>query len=185
MLPEISLNILDIAQNSVRAKASLIQILLHIESKEEKLTVTISDNGSGMTKEQLAHVTDPFYTSRTTRRVGLGIPFLKQSAECTGGAFSIESSVGKGTTVAVSYYLNHIDCMPLGDVNQTIEMLVTSYEDIDFVYRYEIDEKGYELDTRQMRQILGGVPFSEPDVRAFIKEYLKENKKEIDEIFDR
>ena len=185
MLPEISLNILDIAQNSVRADASLIQIFLHIESEEQKLNVSISDNGCGMTKEQLKHVTDPFYTSLTTRRVGFGIPFLKQSEECTGGEFAIVSSVGKGTAVKVSYYLNHIDCMPLGDVNETIEMLVTSYENIDFVYRYEIDEKGFELDTRQMRNILGGVPFSQPDVRVFIREYLEENKKEIDEICDR
>lgn len=183
MLPEISLNILDIAQNSIRAGASLIEIFLHIKSAEHTLSVEIKDNGCGMSVDQIAKVTDPFYTSRTTRRVGLGIPFIKQSAECTGGSFVMNSVAGAGTCVSVLYHLNHIDCMPLGNISDTILMLVTSYEDLDFIYRYEIDDVGFELDTRQMREILGGVSFSQGDVREFIKGYLEDNKNEVDAKF--
>ena len=95
----------------------------------------------------------------------------------------MESTVGIGTSVSVLYYLNHIDCMPLGNISDTILMLVTSYEELDFIYRYEIDDSGFELDTRQMREILGGVSFSQGDVREFIKGYLEDNKNEVDAKF--
>ena len=126
MLPEISLNILDIAENSVRAKATYIEIIIDISSREHLMHVGIKDNGCGMTPEELQAVTDPFFTSRTTRKVGLGIPFLKQSAECTGGTFSIESKKGVGTNVSVTYHTDHIDCMPLGDITETIFCRVTA-----------------------------------------------------------
>lgn len=184
MLPEISLNILDIAQNSVRANATYIEILIDIDSSKHLMRVCIDDNGCGMTDEQLQAVTDPFFTSRTTRKVGLGIPFLKQSAECTGGTFSIQSEKGTGTTVSVTYHTDHIDCMPLGDITETILTLVTSYEEIDFLYRYMIDGKGFVLDTREMKKILGDVSLSEPDVRMFIQEFLTENKAETDKKID-
>ena len=185
MLPEISLNILDIAQNSVRADATCIEIIVEIDSRQHQMHVAINDNGCGMTAEQLQAVTDPFFTSRTTRKVGLGIPFLKQSAECTGGTFSIQSEKGSGTKVSVLYHTDHIDCMPLGDITETILTLVTSHEEIDFLYRYSVDGNGFVLDTREMKKILGGVPLSEPDVRMFIQEFLTENKAEIDNKIDR
>lgn len=181
MLPEISLNILDIAQNSTRAGATLVEISLISNTNVHTMEFIIKDNGCGMTPEQIAAVEDPFFTSRTTRKVGLGIPFLKQSAECTGGEFHISSKVGEGTRVSALYHTDHIDCMPLGDITGTVLTIITGHEDVDFVYEYKVDERGFTLDTRQFREILGEVSFSEPEVYAFISEYLKENKKEIDD----
>ncbi len=180
MLPEISLNILDIAQNSIRAEADLIEIGVLIDRKADTLTVIINDNGCGMTKEQIAHVEDPFFTTRSTRKIGLGVPFFKMSAIITGGSFEITSEVKVGTKVKAVFVLSHIDRMPLGDINSTIHTLVTYNTNIDFVYTYEFDGESFVLDTRQMREILGGVPLDVPEVSEYIKEYLDENKKEAD-----
>ena len=179
MLPEISLNILDIAQNSISAEASLIQIKAESDSDKCLLKVTITDNGKGMTEEMLTAVTDPFFTTRTTRSVGLGIPFFKQEAECTGGSFSIDSACGRGTTVTALFHTDHIDCMPLGDMSATIHELVTMNPAIDFVYERRVDDRGFTLDTREMREILGEVPFDLPEVSEFIQSYLEENESEI------
>lgn len=180
MLPEISLNVLDIAQNSIRAEADLIEIGIYIDRKADTLTVIINDNGCGMTAEQIAHVEDPFFTTRSTRKIGLGVPFFKMSAIITGGSFEITSEVKVGTKVKAVFVLSHIDRMPLGDINSTIHTLVTYNTDIDFVYTYEFDGESFVLDTRQMREILGGVPLDSPEVSEYIKEYLDENKKEAD-----
>lgn len=180
MLPEISLNVLDIAQNSIRAEADLIEIGVYIDRKADTLTVIINDNGCGMTAEQIAHVEDPFFTTRSTRKIGLGVPFFKMSAIITGGSFEITSEVKVGTKVKAVFVLSHIDRMPLGDINSTIHTLVTYNTNIDFVYTYEFDGQSFVLDTRQMREILGGVPLDAPEVSEYIKEYLDENKKEAD-----
>ncbi len=180
MLPEISLNVLDIAQNSIRAEADLIEIGIYIDRKADTLTVIINDNGCGMTAEQIAHVEDPFFTTRSTRKIGLGVPFFKMSAIITGGSFEITSEVKVGTKVKAVFVLSHIDRMPLGDINSTIHTLVTYNTNIDFVYTYEFDGQSFVLDTRQMREILGGVPLDAPEVSDYIKEYLDENKKEAD-----
>ena len=179
MLPEISLNILDIAQNSISAEASLIQIKVRLDSEHCLLTVTITDNGNGMTEEMLTAVTDPFFTTRTTRSVGLGIPFFKQAAECTGGSFSIDSVYGRGTTVTARFHTDHIDCMPLGDMNATIHELVTMNSSIDFVYERLVDGRKFILDTREMREILGDISFDLPEVSEFVQSYLEENETEI------
>ena len=179
MLPEISLNILDIAQNSISARASLIQIKVETDSDRNLLNVTIADNGKGMTEEMLTAVTDPFFTTRTTRSVGLGVPFFKQAAECTGGNFSVSSFPGSGTTVTAQFHTDHIDCMPLGDVNATVHALVTMNPSVDFIYERRADDRSVCLDTRQMREILGDVPFDQPEVAAFIRSYLEENETEI------
>ena len=180
MLPEISLNVLDIAQNSIRAEANLIEIGVYIDRKADTLTVIINDNGCGMTAEQIAHVEDPFFTTRSTRKIGLGVPFFKMSAIITGGSFEITSEVKVGTKVKAVFVLSHIDRMPLGDINSTIHTLVTYNTNIDFVYTYEFDGQSFVLDTRQMREILGGVPLDAPEVSDYIKEYLDENKREAD-----
>lgn len=180
MLPEISLSILDISQNSTKAGASLVEILVAVDTVKNELLFTISDNGCGMDEKQLANVTDPFFTSRTTRKVGLGIPFLKQSAECTGGTFDIQSEAGVGTKVSALFHTDHIDCMPLGDISSTILTMVTMTDDVDFAYTYEYDGRSFTLDTREIREIMGDISFSVPDVRNFISEYLVENKREIE-----
>ena len=179
MMPEISLNILDVAENSVRAGADLIRITVSAKPEDDTLTVVIADDGCGMSKEQERQVTDPFYTTRTTRKVGLGVPFFKQAAEGTGGSFRIESEKGKGTTVTAVFGLSHIDRMPLGDISSTIHTLIVFNEKIDFVYTYEYGGRSFTLDTREMREILGtDVSFAGPEVSSFIREYLETNKAE-------
>lgn len=180
MMTELSLNILDVVQNSVSAKATLIEVNLNADLKADLLTIIISDNGCGMTEEQVKSVIDPFYTTRTTRKVGLGVSFFKLAAECTGGTFEITSQVNKGTVVKSSFVISHIDRMPLGDMTSTMHTLITYNANIDFLYSYKIDEREFQLDTKQLREILGDVPFNAPEVSNYIKEYLEENKKEVD-----
>lgn len=180
MMPEISLNILDVAENSTRAGASLVEIMVHADNTADRLTITIADDGCGMTAEQVAQVTDPFFTSRTTRKVGLGVPFFKYAAESTGGSFTIESQPGVGTTVTAIFVLSHIDRMPLGDITSTIHTLVVYHPETEFLYRYIYDEASFTLDTREFREVLGDVPFDAPEISAYIKEYLTENKQETD-----
>jgi len=180
MMTEISLNVLDVANNSIRANASLIEITVCVNSKLDVLTVTITDNGCGMTQEQISHVEDPFFTTRTTRKVGLGVPFFKFAALSTGGSFQISSEPGIGTKVVAVFGLSHIDRMPLGDMCSTIRTLITMNTQIDFLYIYEFNGNRFQLDTREFREILGDVPFQVPEVSAYIKEYLEENQKEVD-----
>jgi len=180
MMPEISLNILDVAQNSVKAGAKLTHLECLIDTKADTLTVIIDDDGCGMTKEQVEAVTDPFFTTRTTRKVGLGVPFFKMAAESTGGSFDIVSEKGKGTTVTCVFILSSIDRMPLGDMVSTVHMLVTQSKDMDLVYRYKVDDAEFTLDTREFKEILGAdVSFSEPEVSQYIRDYLKENTAEV------
>lgn len=174
-MQELSLNVLDIVQNSISAKATLIEVSVCSETEGRLLTITVADNGCGMTPEQVKNVTDPFYTSRKTRRVGLGVPFFKMAAEMTGGSFEIASQPGSGTKLRATFRTDSIDCMPLGDINETVYTLVTLNEQIDFVYTRRIDERMFTLDTRELRAILGDIPFSEPEIAAFIREYIASN----------
>jgi hypothetical protein len=183
---EIALNILDIAQNSVKAGASLIEIAVGIDTEADTLTVKIADNGCGMDEEQLRKVTDPFFTTRTTRKVGMGVSFFKMAAELTGGSFEIRSQKSSGTAVRAVFVLSSIDRMPLGDVNGVIEQLIVfdgSQGDSppDFTYSYDLDGAGFTLSTAEIRELLGGgdIPLSAPDVKLFIREFLKENTDEI------
>ena len=180
MMPELSLNILDVTQNSVTAGANLIKINISASTADDRLTISISDNGCGMTEEQVKNVTDPFFTSRTTRKVGLGIPFFKMAAELTGGSFRIESKVGEGTTTTAVFGLSSIDRMPLGDLPGTMTALIGPSPEIDFVLTMDFDGKGFVMDTRQFREILGGISLSEPEVLTYIRGYLKENMAECD-----
>lgn len=181
MMTEISLNVLDVAQNSIRANASLVEICVCADTKSDTLTIIIKDNGCGMTPEQVEKVIDPFYTTRTTRKIGLGIPFFKFAAESTGGNFEIQSNVGIGTKVTAIFMLSNIDRMPLGDMSSTIHILITLNTSMDFLYTYKIDDREFILDTREFRAVLGDVLFNEPEVSAYIKEFLTENKQEVDQ----
>ncbi|MBR6359015.1 MAG: sensor histidine kinase [Lachnospiraceae bacterium] len=181
MMTELSLNVLDIVENSTKAKASLVFIGVEIDSAADSLIIRIDDDGCGMDSEQLARVTDPFFTTRTTRKVGLGVPFFKQSAEMTGGDFIITSEPGVGTKITARYVLSSIDRMPLGDMTATIHQLILMHQDCDFLYRYSYDGKEFTLDTRELRVVLEGVPFDVPDVSAYIKDFLTENTAEVNE----
>lgn len=178
-MKEISLNILDIAQNSIVAEADIVKIEIIEDATADEMTVTITDNGKGMPEEMLAAVTDPFTTGRTTRRVGLGIPLLKHAAELTGGRFDIKSKLGEGTTVTAVFGLSHIDRQPLGDIASTIHQLAIMNEKTDFLYVHSIDGKVFEFDTREIKKILGGVPLNTPEVSIWLLEYLGENEKAI------
>ncbi|HHV09493.1 MAG TPA: ATP-binding protein [Clostridiales bacterium] len=180
MMTEISLNVLDIANNSIRAGAGLIEITVQIQRDRDALTIIITDDGCGMTPEQLKSVEDPFFTTRTTRRIGLGVPFFKMAALSTEGSFKIDSTPGSGTTITAVFGLTHIDRMPLGDMNSTIHTLITLNTHIDFLYTYSFDGNQFTLDTREFRQVLGDVPLNSPEVSAYIKEYLTENQNEAD-----
>ncbi len=180
MLPEIALNILDIAENSTRAGANLVTIRVIADPEADKLTVEIIDDGCGMNEEQVQRVTDPFFTTRTTRKVGLGVPFFKQEAELTGGSFSLKSEVGVGTDVTAVFGFSSVDRMPLGDIDATIMSLLCSHQDINFLYEYAYGDKSFTLDTREMREIIGDVPFETPEVYQFLKDYLKTNREETD-----
>ncbi len=171
---ELSLNILDIAQNSISAKANLVEIVVEENSSEKTLTIKIIDDGCGMDEEMLERVNDPFCTTRTTRKVGMGIPLFKMAAEMTGGSFEISSTVGVGTSVAARFKTDSIDFTPLGDIDETIVTLVTMNTHIDFLYRLVIDGEEFTLSTKQLKDILGGVPLNEPEVVMWIRGYLKE-----------
>jgi hypothetical protein len=169
---------MDVAQNSVSAGSSLIGI--DVLENGDTLLIKISDNGRGMSAEQVNSVTDPFYTTRTTRDVGLGVPLFKLAAEQTGGGLKISSEPGKGTVVEASFITGHIDMTPIGDMNETIVLLITCNTAINFVYTREKDGKRFTLDTREVRGILGeDVPLSEPDVAEWLREWLKENESEV------
>jgi len=180
-MKEISLNILDIAQNSVKAGASLIEI--HISEDESALCFSVKDNGCGMTQEFLQRVTDPFTTTRTTRKVGLGIPMLKQTSEMAGGNFGIESEVGVGTWIHASFDTRNIDCIPMGDIcDSLLTLVVLNPERPEFLFQAQSPEHSALFDTRQLRQVLGGLPLNEPDIIAWMKESIEEEFKPILEV---
>ena len=175
-MKELSLNILDIAENSLMAGATLTEIT--VEENEKTLTLTIKDNGCGMSAEALKLVTDPFYTTRTTRRVGLGIPFLKLAAEQTGGSLEISSTEKRDglygeTTVRATFFKNHVDFTPLGDAVSTVITLIQGHPDRDFLYRHKTANKEVRLDTRELREVLCGVSLAEFEVLSWIRDRLK------------
>ncbi len=178
-MKEISLHILDIMQNSITAGAGLVELTVVENEKEDKLSFSIRDNGKGMSEEMLKVVTDPFTTGRTTRRVGLGIPLLKQAAEMTGGYIKIFSQSGVGTVLEAVFGYSHIDRQPLGDMVQTMHQLITSFEDVDFLYIHNINDKEFKVDTREIKKVLGGISLKENDVSLWLLEFLKEGEAEI------
>ena len=177
-MQELSLNILDIAQNSIVANATLIEIGVEVDANDF-LSITIRDNGKGMDAESVKNVINPFFTSRTTRKVGLGVPFFKQAAEDTGGSFHIESEVGVGTTIKAVFDTTNIDYTPLGEVWDTVAILIQMNETIDFVYTVKKDGEEFVCDTRQLREIMEGMPLSDLNVVQWIKEFIRENQTEI------
>ncbi len=176
---ELSLNILDIAQNGIKAGATAIDITVKTVSPSKEMTISVADNGCGMTAEQLTHVIDPFYTTRTTRKVGLGVPFFKMSAEMTGGSFAIDSTVGVGTTTTAIYQTDSIDMMPLGDMAATMIALISVNDQLDFTYTYGVDDDQFTLDTRELRLTLEGIPLSTPEILSWIGDYIRENTLEM------
>jgi len=154
-MQDLSLHILDIAENGIMAGATLIEIDISEDVGRDLLQITIKDNGYGMDEETLRGATDPFVTSRSTRRVGMGLPLLKQAAEETGGGLRITSELGKGTEVVATFKESHIDRRPLGDMGATLTALIMRAPDLDVVYRSNLRQQEVAVDTRSMRKELG------------------------------
>ncbi len=171
---ELSMHILDLAQNSVAAGASLIEIDVIADTKADRLTISIKDNGRGMSSEFLARVRDPFTTTRTTRRVGLGIPMFAEAARACDGDLAVQSKVGQGTTLQATFKLSHIDRAPLGDIASTLVALIAANPDIDIRYRQQMDSKEFILDTRDIKAELAAVSINENAVLKWIGEYVEE-----------
>ena len=179
-MQEISLNILDIVQNSVRAEANLIEVIIEEAPSLDIFAFTVKDNGCGMDAQMVKRVTDPFVTTRTTRKVGLGISLLKSLAEQTGGGIKLESEVGVGTIIRADFSYNHIDRQPLGDISAVMVSLISMNPTIDFVYTHSFEKEQFQLDTRELRKILGDeISFSEISVATWIGEFITENLTEI------
>lgn len=182
-MKELSLNILDIAENSIKAEAEIIKI--EITEENELLTIRISDDGLGMTEETLHAVSDPFYTTRTTRKVGMGIPLFRTAAEQTGGSLTIASRhIGEhpedhGTEVTATFHTAHIDFTPLGDLISTMITLLQGHPDKDFIFMHRKGGGTVSLDTREMREVLEGIPLDTYEVLCWVKESLTEQYNEI------
>ncbi len=179
-MKELSLNILDISQNSVKASATKIDIVLTESAKDDLITIKIIDNGSGMSPELLSSVIDPFVTTRTTRKVGLGIPLLRQLTIDTQGEFDITSRLGEGTSVFASFKLSHLDRPPIGDMPSTIVTIISSNPDIRYVYTHKTDVGEFVLDTDEIKETLDGIPISEPEILVWLGGYLTENLNNIE-----
>ena len=159
---ELSLHILDIAENGVTAGADCIQILVEEARNDDHLKIVIQDNGSGLPPEKLEKLTDPFVTTRTTRRVGLGLSLLATAAERCDGEFKVTSEAGEGTRVEATFQFNHIDRAPLGDMASTITTLIMGNSDIDFVYTHIIDGRDFNLDTREIKTEMADLSLTDP-----------------------
>lgn len=177
-MKELSLHLLDVAKNSVSAGAEHVSITLD-EGADGWLTLAIADDGRGMDPEFLARVTDPFTTTRTTRKVGLGLPLLRLTAEQTGGSLSIDSTLGVGTTLTARFQRRHLDCPPLGDLPGAVALLIQGSPEIELTYRHTTPKGEAALSTAELRDILGeDISLAEPEVFAWIQDYLTEQENE-------
>jgi hypothetical protein len=176
---EVALHILDICQNSVTAKADFIHIGIDINEDMDLMVIIIKDNGCGMNRDLLKRVTSPFTTTRTTRKVGLGIPLFKAGCEATGGSFLITSAVNIGTTVRAEYHLSHIDRPPLGELAETLHLLFTGSPEINFVFECTYLQNTFDINTKEIKDTLQGVPLNNSDVSVWLLEYIRDGLKEL------
>ena len=173
-MKELSLYILDLVQNSLRAEAKYISISVKDSVSKDQLEIAIEDNGHGMDSELLAKVTSPFVSTRTTRETGMGIPLFQMATQLAGGRFQIDSTLGHGTKLQGVFVRSHVDTPPLGDMTETLLTLVQGAPNVDFLYRYETDTQTMTFDTREIKEILEDIPLNTPDVLDWIRNYLKE-----------
>jgi hypothetical protein len=178
-MQDLSLHILDVAENGVTAGASLIRINIEEDLQNDRLYIEIADNGRGMDPEFLAKVLDPFVTTRTTRKVGMGLSLFQQTAQEANGNIEVESRVGEGTKVTVSMSHSHIDRKPMGAMADTIVTLICGNPQVDFYYSHKINEHEFVLDTREIREELEEIPLNNPEVALFIKENVESGLNEI------
>jgi len=170
---ELSLHLLDIAENSVAARATVISILVEENLADDQFSMAVIDNGCGMSPEMVDRVLGPFVTSRTTRKVGLGLPLLKAAAEACNGSLTIQSTLKQGTKVEVNFQRSHIDRMPLGDLGSTFISLLIGAPDIRWLFHYRVNDQRYELDSQPIQETLDGVPLTDPAVLAYLREEIE------------
>ncbi len=179
-MKELSLHILDITQNSIRAGATLVTLTIHEDILANVLEIIVEDNGKGISKEMLPEITNPFVTTRTTRKIGLGLSLFKEAAETCGGHFEIQSEEGRGTRVFASFEHNHIDRVPLGDMPQTVVTMLLSFNGAELVYHHCYNGYTFTFDTREIRSVLGEeIALNDPDILNWIREYVQDGLKEI------
>lgn len=173
-MKDLSLHVLDLAQNSVKAGASRVEIDMVDDPAHDQLAITLKDNGCGMSQEMVVRVQDPFVTSRTTRKVGLGIPLFKQGCLDTGGTFSLTSQEGVGTIISGTYVRSHLDRPPMGDMAGSILSLVLANPRLDVRYHHEVGEQAFDFDAAEIRAELEDVPLDTPEVQLWLMDYLNE-----------
>jgi len=178
-MKEIALHILDITQNSIRSGADEIRITLSESVPGDLLSLTIADNGKGMDQESCRRASDPWFTSRTTRKVGLGLPLLNMNAGLAGGRMTIDSAPGKGTTVNATFGYKHVDRPPLGDVSGTIALMILSNPSINIVYSHICEGKEWSISTSEIKEALGEEAVTDLTIVRQIREIINENVAEI------
>jgi anti-sigma regulatory factor (Ser/Thr protein kinase) len=178
-MQELSMHILDIVQNSLKAGATRVEIRIREALAEDSLTIEVQDNGRGIPREVLGRVADPFFTSRPKLEVGLGLSLFKLAAERTGGWLEIHSEEGKGTRVVARFGLDHFDRAPLGDMGETMGSLISGNPEVDFFYEHRVDGQIYFLETREMRKSLGSVGLNDPAVLEFVRQDIQSGLKKI------
>jgi len=176
---ELSMHILDIAQNSLAAGSTRVEIRIQEDLPADVLVIEVRDNGRGISGAMLPKVTDPFVTSRTTREVGLGLPLLKEAAERCEGCVEVRSEEGRGTTVVARFRLDHFDRAPLGNMGETMGILISANPDVDFLYEHRVDQRIYIMETREMRQVLGSIGLDDPSVLDFVRQDIRMGLKKI------
>jgi anti-sigma regulatory factor (Ser/Thr protein kinase) len=181
-MEDISLHILDIAENSVSAGANLIKITISEEKPKDLLTVEIEDNGKGIPKDIRLKVLDPFVTTRTTRKIGLGLPLLAQAARDTGGDITVKSADTSGTIVTAAFRPSHIDMKPLGNISETLVVLIAANPQVDFLFTYTRNNDTFSLDTREIKKELEGMPITSPPVLSFLRNYLSTSLLDINNV---
>jgi anti-sigma regulatory factor (Ser/Thr protein kinase) len=172
-MEDISLHILDIAENSIKAKAKNIKIKFNENTKNDKTTLEISDDGEGMNKKTLNRALDPFFTTKSTRTVGLGLSLLSESAKAANGTFSIKSKPGKGTHLKAVFQTSHIDKKPMGDMALTLIPIISGHPEVNLVYIHQLNGKKYVLDTKKIKSQLNGIRINSPEVLQVIKSNIK------------
>ena len=176
---ELASHILDIAENSIRAGARLVEIIINEDEKENLLSIEINDDGSGMSKEEIKKVFDPFYTTKTVRRIGLGIPLLSEAAQRAGGNLHLDSIKGKGTKLTATFQLDHLDRQPMGNILSTIRNLIAGNSSVDFIYKHRHNDRRFSLDTREIRKEIGDLPINHPEILKYIRGVIEDGLSEI------
>lgn len=172
---DLSLHIIDIIQNSISAEATLIKLKIEESREKNLLLIEIEDNGKGMDQEQLKRLDNPFFTSRTTRRVGMGIPLFKDSARMSGGDLIVESTVGVGSRVEATFQLDHIDRAPLGDIANSFILMVSANPQIEFLFYYLYEKEHYLFSTAEVKEVLDPLPLNDPAVIRMLTEMVDSN----------